>query len=80
MLIHVSDWLAAHNDWSGWFATTVNSFSPMCNLNFSFMGGVGKQAHWYLNFDVTHWYLLLRHIPRVPMEMEMLQGNLLALL
>jgi hypothetical protein len=57
MLIHVSDWLAAHNDWSGWFATVNNSFSPMCSLNFSFMGGVGKQAHWYLNFDVTHWYL-----------------------
>ncbi len=67
MLIHVSDWLAAHNDWSGWFATVNNSFSPMCSLNFSFMGGVGKQ-NIIKNLDVRNIFVA-HHTEHHPQEM-----------
>jgi hypothetical protein len=54
----------------GWLLITIglggllllNTFSPMCNLNFSFMGGVGNKQIRYINFDMTS-ISLLGHIP-----------------
>ncbi len=34
-------WLTDHNDCSSWWFFTVSSLPPICNPNFSLMGGVG---------------------------------------